>query len=186
MKNILKVVLLGAIGFGFLVYLTIPKEKSQNKNIVERTIVNLPKHFELIGKDIKKDELFQKNSYIVLLNHDALVVFKDLYKRTNKNIVLFANISNTPWLIKNIAVDGELENLYKESEIPLINDSNGSFRSFFGINDDAQNIYIVYKILENGKIEQIYQGSVKKGALQDGITQAQQNSNLEDFLENLK
>ena len=99
---------------------------------------------------------------------------------------MIANISNTPWLIKNIAVDKELENLYSQSTIALINDSNGSFRRFFQVSDDAQNKYIVYKVLENTKIEKIYEGSVKKGALQDGISQDEQTKNIEEFLLNLK
>ena len=99
---------------------------------------------------------------------------------------MIANISNTPWLIKNIAVDKELENLYSQSTIALINDSKGSFRRFFQVLDDAQNKYIVYKVLENSKIEKFYEGSVKKGALQDGISQEEQTKNIEEFLLNLK
>ena len=186
MKNILKIVLLGVVGFSLLVYLTVPKEKTQNIQKVDMNLSNLPKFYEIIGKDIKKDELFEKGSYIVVLNHDSLAVFKELYKKSDKKIVLIANISNTPWLIKNIAVDKELENLYSQSTIALINDSNGSFRRFFQVSDDAQNKYIVYKVLENTKIEKIYEGSVKKGALQDGISQDEQTKNIEEFLLNLK
>lgn len=186
MKNIFKIVLLGVVGFSILVYLTIPKEKSRNLEKVEPITTNLPKDYELIGKDIKKDELFKQDSYIVVLNHDALAVFKNLYKNTNKNIVLVANISSTPWLMKNIAVDKELEKLYSQSTIALINDSNGSFRRFFQVLDDAQNKYVIYKVLANSKIEKIHEGSVKKGALQDGITQEEGAENIEDFLLNLK
>ncbi|QEZ89221.1 hypothetical protein [Aliarcobacter cibarius] len=186
MKNIFKVVLLGIIGFGFLVYLTIPSEKIEKIEKVEKVVENLPKYFEIIGKDVKKEELFKKDSYIVLLNHDSLAVFKELYKKVDKNIVLIANISNTPWLIKNIAVDDELEKMYKESKIPLINDSNAQFRRFFQLNDDSQNMYIIYKVLENNQIVKIYQGSVKRGALQEGINIDELNKNLDEFLANLK
>ena len=186
MKNIFKVVLLGIIGFGFLVYLTIPSEKIEKIEKVEKVVENLPKYFEIIGKDVKKEELFKKDNYIVLLNHDSLAVFKELYKKVDKNIVLIANISNTPWLIKNIAVDDELEKMYKESKIPLINDSNAQFRRFFQLNDDSQNMYIIYKVLENNKIVKIYQGSVERGALQEGINIDELNKNLDEFLANLK
>ena len=54
MKNIFKVVLLGIIGFGFLVYLTIPSEKIEKIEKVEKVVENLPKYFEIIGKDVKK------------------------------------------------------------------------------------------------------------------------------------
>lgn len=186
MKNILKIVLLGVVGFFLLVYLTIPKEKTQNIEKIDMNLSNLPKFYEVIGKDIKKDELFEKGSYVVVLNHDSLAVFKELYKKVDKNIVLIANISNTPWLIKNIAVDDELEKMYKESKIPLINDSNAQFRRFFQLNDDSQNMYIIYKVLENNQIVKIYQGSVKRGALQEGINIDELNKNLDEFLANLK
>ena len=115
-----------------------------------------------------------------------MAVFKELYKKVDNNIVLIANISNTPWLIKNIAVDDELEKMYKESKIPLINDSNAQFRRFFQLNDDSQNMYIIYKVLENNQIVKIYQGSVKRGALQEGINIDELNKNLDEFLANLK
>lgn len=186
MKNILKVVFLGIIGFSLLVYLTIPKEKTANSEILEMKLSNLPKFYEVIGKEINKDELFKKGNYIVVLNHDSLAVFNELYKKVDKNIVLVANISNTPWLIKNIAVNKELENMYKDSTIGLINDSNGAFRRFFQIVDDTQNNYTIYKILEDEKIEKIYFGDVKKGALQDGISEDEKKKDLERFLVNLK
>lgn len=75
-------------------------------------------------------DLFKEGEekYLVVLNYDSLVVFKELYKKIDKNnIVLIANISNTPWIVKQIAVNGELEKMYKESKIPLINDSDGAF-----------------------------------------------------------
>ncbi|WP_198304417.1 hypothetical protein [Arcobacter vandammei] len=186
MKNILKIVFLGVVAFSFLVYLTIPKDKSENIKNIEQKVENIPKNFEIIGKNIKKDNFFTKDNYIVLLNHDSLVVFKDLYKKTNKNIVLVANISNTPWLIKNIAVEGELEKMYKDSEIALISDSNGDFRRFFGKNEDSMNSYIVYKVLENNQIKEIYKGNVKKGALQEGILAEDIDKSLEEFLTNLR
>ncbi len=186
MKNILKIIFLGVVGFALLVFLTIPKENSQKIENSIKMANNLPKNFEIIAKDFNKNSLFLKNSYIIVLNHDSLAVFKELYKRTDKNITLIANISKTPWLIKNIAVDKELENMYKDSKIPLINDSNGSFRQFFSIKDDTINSYFVYKVLENNQIEEIYKGFVKKGALQDGILIEEINKDLDIFLNNLK
>ena len=145
MKNILKIVLLGVVGFFLLVYLTIPKEKTQNIEKIDMNLSNLPKFYEIIGKDIKKDELFEKGSYVVVLNHDSLAVFKELYKKVDKNIVLIANISDTPWLIKQLAVNEKLEEMYKESKIPLINDSNGAFINSLRLNDNTQNKYFIYK-----------------------------------------
>ncbi|MFW2516877.1 hypothetical protein, partial [Aliarcobacter butzleri] len=74
-----------------------------------------------------------------------LIVFKVLYKKVDKyNIVLVANISEAPRLIKKIAVIDELEKMYKDSKIPLLTDSNGSFINSLGLNDNKQNICFVY------------------------------------------
>ena len=110
MKNTLKVIFLGIVGFGFLVYLTIPEKKvSKNENL---TIDSIPQYFDIVGNKSysKIDTLFKlgEEKYIVFLNHDSLIVFKDLYKKVDKNnIVLVANISEAPWLVKKIAVNDE-------------------------------------------------------------------------------
>lgn len=112
-----------------------------------------------------------------------MAVFSELHKKNiNENIVLVANISNTPWLIKQIAVNGELEKMFKDSKINLINDSSGSFSNSLDINNNSQNGYFVYKVLEDGKITKIFQNSVKKGALQNGITKEEIETELENFI----
>lgn len=95
-----------------------------------------------------------------------MAVFKELYKKTDKNIVLIANISNTPWLIKQIAVNGELEKMYKDSKIPLINDDSGSFVKALKINNNKQNQYFAFKLNSDGTIIKVTEGSVKLGALE--------------------
>ena len=190
MKNVLKIVFLGIIGFSLLVYLTAPKnvEKSTISNDENSvlTIDSIPRYFELIGKNpyTKFETLFQEGveKYIVVLNHDALAVFKDLYKKTDKNIVLIANISNTPWIIKQIAVNGELEKMYKDSKIPLINDSSGVFTRSLMINSNIQNQYFVYKLNTDGTIVKITEGLVKEGALEKGINQEDSENNLNDIV----
>jgi hypothetical protein len=186
LKNILKIVFLSIVGFSFLIYFTIPENKSEKNIRLEQKVENLPKNFEVYGDNIAKESIFSKNSYIVLLNHDSLAVFKDLYKKTNKNIILIANVSNTPWIIKNIAVNSELQKLYKDSKIGLINDENGYFRRFFDIKNDEQNIYFVYKIEDDLSIKEIVKAYVKKGALQNGVLDTEIDKSLEDFLANLK
>jgi hypothetical protein len=190
MKNVLKIVFLGIIGFGLLTYLTAPKnaEKSINKNEVnsELSINSIPRYFELVGNSpyTKFETLFPKGveKYIVVLNHDTLAVFKDLYKKTEKNIVLVANISNTPWLIKQLAVNGELEKMYKDSKIPLINDSNGSFVKSLFINNNKQNQYFIYKLNIDGTIIKINEGFVKEGALEKGLTPAELENSLNEII----
>ena len=194
MKNLLKVVFLGIIGFGLLTYLTAPKnmlESAQEKEIKKNLSINsIPRYFEVVGNSpyTKFETLFPKDieKYIVVLNHDSLAVFKDLYKRTDKNIVLVANISNTPWLIKQLAVNDELEKMYKESKIPLINDSNGSFVKSLGINNNKQNQYFIYKLNTNGTIIKINEGFVKLGALEKGLTKDELDKGLDEIIKVFK
>ncbi len=186
MKNIFKVVLLFVVGFGFLIYLTIPSNIKEAQTQNELEFKNLPAFFDVVNGNnyTKKDDFFKKFPlYLIVLNHDSLAVFSELHKKNiNENIVLVANISNTPWLIKQIAVNGELEKMFKDSKINLINDSSGSFSNSLDINNNSQNGYFVYKVLEDGKITKIFQNSVKKGALQNGITKEEIETELENFI----
>ncbi len=186
MKNIFKVVLLFVVGFGFLIYLTIPSNIKEDKNQKELEFKNLPAFFDVVNGNnyTKKDDFFKKFPlYLIVLNHDSLAVFSELHKKNiNENIFLVANISNTPWLIKQIAVNGELEKMFKNSKINLINDSSGSFSNSLDINNNSQNGYFVYKVFEDGKITKIFQNSVKKGALQNGITKEEIETELENFI----
>lgn len=187
MKNIFKVAFLGLLVFSFLVYFTIPKKFEEQ----ELSFENFPKYFEVVAKNqyTKKEDFFtfDKKLNLVVLNHDALAVFKDLGKYTNQDdIVLIANISNTPWFIKQIAVNGELEEMYKTSKIPLINDSDGSFIKALNLNDNSQNTYFVYTLFEDENIKRNFSNKVKKGALQEGINEEEKKEILENFLKSLK
>jgi hypothetical protein len=190
MKNVLKIVFLGVIGFALLVYLTAPKNMDQSTQLDGSnsaiTIDSIPRYFELIGKSpyTKFETLFQEGAekYIVVLNHDSLAVFKDLYKKTDKNIVLIANISNTPWIIKQIAVNGELEKMYKDSKIPLINDDSGSFIRALKINNNKQNQYFVFKLNTDGSIIKVTEGLVKQGALEKGLNNEELEKSLNEIV----
>ena len=190
MKNIFKVILLFVVGFGFLIYLTIPSNIKEAQTQNELEFKNLPAFFDVVNGNnyTKKDDFFKKFPlYLIVLNHDSLAVFSELHKKNiNENIVLVANISNTPWLIKQIAVNGELEKMFKNSKINLINDSSGSFSNSLDINNNSQNGYFVYKVFEDGKITKIFQNSVKKGALQNGITKEEIETELENFIKEFK
>ena len=189
-KNSLKIVILGIIGFALLVYLTAPKnpnsvEVNQNsKNVLN--IDYIPRYFEVAGKSsyLPFETFFQKGveKYIIVLNHDSLALFKDLYKYTNKNIVLVANISNTPWLIKKFAVNGKLDEMYKSSTIPLINDSNGSFINSLALNDNTQNKYFIYKINVDGTIVKVNEGLVELNILEKGISEEYSKNSLEQIV----
>lgn len=189
MKNVLKIVFLGIIGFSLLVYLTAPKnvEKSINKSEIksELSINSIPRYLELVGNSpyTKFETLFPKGmeKYIVVLNHDSLALFQDLYKYTDKNIVLIANISNTPWIIKELAVNEKLEEMYKNSSIPLINDSKGIFINSLGLNDNTQNKYFIYKLNIDGTIIKTYEGLVELNILEKGISIENSKKSLEEI-----
>jgi hypothetical protein len=188
MKNTLKIIFLGIMGFSVLVYLTIPenmnRKSEQNKNLSLETI---PKYFDVVGGNpyTKYEEIFKSNEemFIIVLNHDSLAIFKELYTKTDKKVVLVANISNTPWLIKQIAVNGELEKMYKDSTIPLINDSDGIFVKYLGINDNKQNKYFVFKLKSNGIIERTSDGYVKENVLEKGINKKDLEDNLNQIVD---
>ena len=189
LKNSLKVVILGVVGFAFLVYFTMPKNPNAMKEVSAQNILNIdsiPKYFEVVGNNsyVKFDSIFEKGveKYLIVLNHDSLALFKDLYKYTDKNIVLIANISNTPWFIKQLAVNGKLEEMYKESKIPLINDSNGAFMNCLALNDNTQNKYIIFKLKSDGNIEKLKEDFVELNILEKGISVENSKKSLEEII----
>lgn len=192
MKNILKIIFLGIIGFGLLTYLTAPKNPNKNEINSNKKVLNIdfiPGHFDLVLNNpyTKAETLFQKGveKYIIVLNHDSLALFKDLYKYTDKNIVLIANISNTPWLIKQLAVNGKLEEMYKNSKIPLINDSNGFFMNSLDLKDNTQNKYFIYKLNSDGTIVKKDEGLVELNSLEKGISEENSKISLEQIVKSL-
>lgn len=191
LKNVLKIVFLGVVGFSLLVYLTAPKNsnnKVENQNLQMNTS-SFPKFFDVISSNsgINYQNIFAKNKekYLVVLNHDSLIVFKDLSKFTSReDIVLLANISNTPWLIKELAVDKKLEEFFKNSKIPLVVD-NGDFIRVLNNKDITQNKYFVYKISKNGEISKLFTEEVKFDALQKGIKEKEIENSIKYFLEKI-
>lgn len=192
MANILKIVFLAIIGFGLLVYITAPekpnKERSVNKNMKLNTSL-FPSHFEVIGVGgyMKKNDLFKNENrkYIIVLNHDALSLIEPLKTVDRKDIVLVANISKTPWFIKKLAVDGKLEELNINSNIPMVNDSSGNFTKLLNITDDTQTKYFIFKINEDNSIVKLKEAEVKKGALEFGITKEEANNYIGTLISNL-
>lgn len=182
MRNILKVVFLGVVGFTLLVFLTLPEKNRYDTSIL--TLDNLPNYYELVNGDkfLKKDEMFKELPItIVVLNHDSLAVFKDFENRLGKNIIFVANISNTPWLFKKIAVESELDKMFKYGNNIVINDSKGEFVKALRLNDNSMNSYFIYEIKEDKSIKMSFKNSVKMGALQDGISKEEVERELLKF-----
>lgn len=190
-KNVLKIVFLGVIGFGLLVYLTAPEapETIEKRSEGKLSTSILPSHFELVGDTMytKNADLFKKGeqSFIIVANHDSLVVLNELYKYTDKKVLLVANISKTPWFIKKLAVNGKLEELYKDSKIKIVNDSNGAVVNALGVADITQNKYFIYKVLSDGTIIKQSSGTVKLDALQKGISPEEVKASNEALIKDL-
>ncbi|KAB7886222.1 hypothetical protein [Poseidonibacter ostreae] len=192
MINTLKIVFLGIVGFGLLVYLTAPEQENKSE-IVKNTDLNtslFPSHFEVVGVGgyVKKYDLFKKvdRKYIIVLNHDSLSLVEPLKLKNRKDIVLVANISKTPWFIKKLAVNGKLEELNANSNIPMINDTSGKFTKLLNINDDTQTKYFIFKIQDDSSIIKIKELEVKEGALEFGITKEESNKYISELLLSLK
>lgn len=190
MANILKIVFLGIIGFAGLVYLTAPENKINPEKKVSNENLNissLPEYFEVVGNRTysKKEEFITKGkeSFLIVANHDSLVFLNNLYKVTKKDVLLVANISNTPWLMKKLAVDGKLEELFEKSTIRIINDNSGSVIKSLGLDDNTQTRYFIYKIFKDGKIKEVAKGDVKLDALQKGVSEEELSSTLNTIAE---
>ena len=195
MKNVLKIVFLGVIGFALLVYLTAPSQEELKKvnGLVNAKKINLssfPLHLDIVGskKYIKKDEFFKvgNKKYIIVLNHDSLALVEGLKIKLNTNVVLVANVSQTPWFIKELAVNGKLEELTKNSNISMINDSDGKVIKALNIRDNTQTRYFIYEIKEDGVISKVAQNDVKRDALKIGLSKDELDASISSILNDIK
>jgi len=194
LKNILKIVFLGVIGFGGLIYLTAEKPQAvQADDKVKSTLsLNaLPKSFELVGveKLFSKDELFKaEKTLLVVGNHDSLSIIKDLKKYFEIDLpyVMVANISNAPWFIKKWAIPGKLEELNKDSKIPMIYDYDGSMVKSLGLNDTTKTSYFAYLVEANGNISKIYVGKVKEDAMDGSMNESEKIESLKPLISLIK
>lgn len=195
MTNVFKVVFLGLMGFGLLVYLTAekPKQIIADDNVVKiAKFDSLPDEIEIVGKDKKvfKTSLFKKGekALIVVGNHDSLAVVKELPKLFSLKIpyVMVANISSAPWFVKKMFIPGKLEELNKNSGIAMIYDFDGDMVNALYVTDNAKTKYSAFLLSEEGTISKIYEGSVKQGALDGSMTQDEIKKNLTPLYELIK
>lgn len=187
-KNILKIVVLGILGFSALVYFTAQKphtivaNDSQGKNI-------LPQNFELVGKEglISQEELFKEGraSLIVVGNHDSLAVVKELnnFFALKVPVVMVANISSAPWFVKKMFIPGKLEELNQGSTIPMIYDFDGFMVQALGVTNNEKTAFIAYLLNEQGNIAKLYEGKVKEGALDGSMNEEEKKASLLPLIE---
>lgn len=195
MANLLKVVFLGLVGFGLLVFLTAEKPK---QIIADDNVVNivkydsLPKTFELVGVDVKvnKESLIKKGqkTLIIVGNHDSLSVVKELPSLFKIDIpyIMVANISSAPWFVKKMFIPGKLEELNKGSKIPMVFDFDGSMVKILNVTDNSKIRYFSFILSEDGTISKVYQGQVKEGALDGSMNESEKKAALEPLIKLLK
>ena len=192
LKNILKIVFLGVIGFGLLIYLTAEKPKDISENVNksgELSLSDIPKSIELVGNEnaIASREVLKEGTKTLLIvgNHDSLSVVKDLkkYYEINLPYVMVANISNAPWFIKKWAIPGKLEELNKDSNIPLIYDTDGTVVTALNQFDTTKTSYFAYIISEDGKITNIYNGKVKEDAMEGSMSEEEKKASLKPLVD---
>jgi len=194
MSNLFKIIFLALMGFTILVFLTSEKPK---KIVANNNIVNiikyksLPNSYELVGKKKKvfKNELFKKdkNTLIIVGNHDSLAVVKNIskYFRINTNLVLVANISSAPWFVKKMFIPSKLEELNKDSNIPMIYDFDGKMVNALKVTNNSKTKFFAY-LLSDGVILKIYESSVKEGALDGLMSMQEEKKVLKPLVELLK
>lgn len=192
LKNILKLVFLGVVGFGLLVYLTAEKPSDIKNDVnksAELSLGGIPPQVELVGNEtpISSSEILKDGvkTLLVVGNHDSLSIIKDLKKYYEINIpyVMVANISNAPWFIKKWAIPGKLEELNKESNIPMIYDADGSMVNALNQFDTTKTSYFAYLIDENGNITNIYNGKVKEDAIDGSMNEDEKKASLKPLVD---
>jgi hypothetical protein len=195
MANLLKVVFLGLVGFGLLVFLTAEKPK---QIVADDNVVNivkydsLPKTFELVGVDgkVKKESLIKKGkkTLIIVGNHDSLSIVKELPSLFKIDIpyIMVANISSAPWFVKKMFIPGKLEELNKGSKIPMVYDFDGSMVKVLNVTDNSKIRYFSFILSEDGTISKVYQGKVKEGALDGSMNESEKKAALEPLVKLLK
>ncbi len=187
MTNLLKIVFLGVVGFALLVFFTAEKPKQV---VIDEDVVNivkynsLPTTYELVGseKNVSKEFLFEKNtkSLIVVGNHDSLAVIKEFpkYFKFELPYVIVSNISSAPWFVKKMFIPGKLEELNKDTNVPMIYDFKGDMVAALKLTDNSKTSFFAYLLNEDGIISKIYKGDVKEGALDGSMNEDEKKEAL--------
>lgn len=191
-KNIIFIVLLSTAAIVGLTYLVAPKpEVVSEKKEITLDIRYLPNQYKIIGdeKIYSKGEIFNKEeNYIIVGNHESLAVLNDLYTyvKTDKNIIVVANISDLPLVLKKFAIEPTLEKFMEGKKVKMVSDSSGEIVHSLALNDQSPVSYNLYKINKGGAIQKLYRGNVKSGALDGLMSDEEKKNSLTPILEYLK
>ena len=180
------------VGITFMTATPPVSQKALKNSNIQLSTKYFPKSIEIVGRQgyESAEVLFKKDSKTLLIvgNHDSLAVVKDLTKLFDIKIpyVMVANISNAPWFIKKWAIPSKLEELVKDIKTPMIYDTDGLMVKSLMLNNTEATKYFAYLVNEDGSVENIYIGSVKEGALENGYTSEEAKMALEPLIEFLK
>lgn len=194
MVNILKIVFLGLVGFSLLVFLTADKPKNISKKADVLNIIKydaLPKTFIVVGEQkiiLREDIIRNEPTLIVVGNHDSLGVINEIPKYFDVKIplVLVANISSAPWLIKETLISSRLDELNQENKNIMINDSDGNLAKSLKLYDNTKTKYFAYLLSNAGTISKVYEGFVKDGAIDGTMNKEEKIKALEPLTKYLK
>lgn len=99
---------------------------------------------------------------------------------------MVANISSAPWFVKKMFIPGKLEELNENSKIPMIYDFDGNSVKSLYVTDNAKTKFTAFLLTKEGTITKIYEGSVKEGALDGSMSEAEMKKSLEPLYKLIK
>ena len=192
--NILKITLLTLLFVGTITYITAPKQPMRTDGTIPKklSLESIPQQIELVGQKntVSKSTLFKSGQKTILAvgNHDSIAVIKHFkkYFKVNADYIMVANISSAPWFIKKWAIPSKLEELNRDTGVPMIYDYDGTMARVLNIKENDATKYAVYLMDENGNIKEIYKGSVQEGALDKELSEAEIKTTLSALFNKIK
>ena len=185
----IKIVLISTVGLVLLTFLTVDAPVKIEKK--EINIKNLPQTVELIGFEDQKfttNSIIKKDTVIFVGNQESIVLANDLQKMLNLEdgqFVIVSNVSDAPWFIKRWQAHTQNEKLKGEKHLPWIYDRDGGIRNFLQVPTSDAIKYFVYKVDQNGVINKVFIGKVKKGTIDGTMSQKEINKNLQEVVNKL-
>jgi len=167
----IKLVVLSGAALIALTLLTVDKPVKIEKKVID--IKNLPKTVELIGYDdldFNTNSIIKKGTIIFVGNHESIILGNILQQKLNLptgKFVIVSNISDAPWFIKRWQAHTKNVKLKGKKQTPWIYDRDGAIRNFLQLPTSDPLKYFIYFVKNDGVIEMIYIGKVKKGSIDD-------------------
>lgn len=185
-KSILKLTILTCIFFGMIVFMTATPPKKVEATDGEILLSNMPKTIKLLDDEVgyATDSIIKDKTFIAVANHDSIILVKDLDQHL-ENFVVVSNISAAPWFVKEWIIPSKLKELKGEKKTPWIYDEDGSVKHYLQIRSDAATSFVILQ-RQGNKIQKVYQGNVKEGALDGLMTEDEIKKQLLDIISKIQ